>query len=142
MAFRPFGEFEGRGANKRLSAHTIATFLHLQNVNAVDDLTCDAAMNAVVLRDLLRGRAIAWWVNSPPTERAGEPAWLHANGRDFHLTTEGLAKVRSRANGQERTVAGSRSAYNVSLSDIHEALQLIQLGPESTLGASMELSQV
>lgn len=139
MPYRPLGEFLGAGANKRLSAHTIASFMFLQGVPNFDDLTIDAAMSARILRQLLRGPAVEWWVNSAQTKRPGQPAWLAFDGISMRLTSAGHTKVVQRAQGEERTSAGRRSPYNVLLQDIRLALDLITNGPRSALGAGTAL---
>lgn len=139
MPYRPLGEFLGAGANKRLSAHTIASFMFLQGVPNFDDLTIDAAMSARVLRELLRMRAVEYWTNVR-SDRPGEPAWLAADESAMRLTSAGLNKVIQRAHGEDRTAAGRRSPYNVSLQAIRLALDLITNGPQSTLGAGVPLA--
>lgn len=141
MPYRPQGEFIGAGANKRLSAHTIASFMFLQGAANFDDLTVDAAMSARVLRELLGMRAVEYWTNLR-NDRRGEPAWLAADGSAIRLTSAGLNKVVQRAHGEDRTAAGRRSPYNVSLQHIRLALDLITNGPRSTLGAGVPLALV
>ena len=134
MPFRPHGEFIGTGANKQLSAHTIATFMYLQGAKNFDDLKTEVPMNAITLKRLLRGRAVEWWTNAR-NERPGEPAWLALDGTTIRLTPDGLSKVIQRAHGEDRTASDRRSPYNVSLNDIRLALDLIYNGSRSTLGA-------
>ncbi len=138
MAYRPQGEFVGAGANKRLSAHTIASFMFLQGAANFDDLTADAAMSARILRQLLGTRAIEYWTNMR-SDRRGEPAWLANHGSVMRLTSAGLNKVNQRAHGEDRTAVGRRSPYNVSLQGIRLAFDLISNGPQSTLGADIPL---
>jgi hypothetical protein len=139
MPYRPQGEFLGAGANKRLSAHTIASFMFLQGVSNFDDLTIDGAMNTRVLCELLGMRAIEYWTNVR-SDRPGEPAWLVADESATRLTSAGLNKVSQRAHGEDRTAAGRRSPYNVSLQAIRLAVDLIANGPRSTLGADAPLA--
>lgn len=141
MPYRPQGEFLGAGANKRLSAHTIASFMFLQGVSNFDDLTIDSAMNARVLRELLGIRAVEYWTNIR-SDRRGEPAWLVADESAMRLTSAGLNKVIQRARGEDRTAVGKRSPYNVSLQAIRLALDLIANGPRSTLGADTPLALI
>lgn len=138
MPYRPQGEFLGVGANKRLSAHTIASFMFVQGVSNFDDLTIDAAMNTRVLRQLLGMRAIEYWTNVR-SDRRGEPAWLVADESAMRLTSAGLNKVVQRAHGEDRTAAGKRSPYNVSLQAIRLAFDLVANGPRSALGAGAPL---
>lgn len=86
MPYRPQGEFVGSGANKLLSAHTIASFMYLQGVSEYQHLRADAGMCARVLRGLLRKTAIEWWVNSTPPRRPGEPSWLAFDRSSMNLT--------------------------------------------------------
>lgn len=139
MAYRPEGDFVGVGANKRLSAHTLAAFMFLQRVENIEDLRVEYAMNAPVLRRLLRKRAVEWWINSNQTERQGEPSWLVSDGILIWLTPAGLSKVIQRSHGDERISSGRLSSFNVSTPDIQLALDLITNGQLSLLGSSMAL---
>jgi hypothetical protein len=138
MPYRPQSEFLGAGAKKRLSAHTIASFMFLQGAPNVDDLTIDTAMSTRVLRELLGMRAVEYWSNVR-SDRRGEPAWLATAESAMRLTSAGLNKVIQRAHGEDRTATGGRSPYNVSLQGIRLALDLIENGPRSTLGAGVPL---
>lgn len=139
MPYRPQGNFEGVGANKKLSAHTIASFMFLQGVSNFDDLTIDRAMNKRVLHELLGTRAVEYWTNVR-SDRPGEPAWLVAEDSAMRLTPAGLNKVSLRTHGEDRIATGRRSPYNVSLHLIRLAFDLIANGPRSTLGADAPLT--
>ena len=138
MPYRPQGEFTGVGASKRLSAHSIASFMFLQGAASFDDLTIEAPMNASILRQLLRRSAVDYWTNLQ-SGRPGEPAWLAVDGSSMRLTPAGRTKVIQRVHGEERTSNGRRSPYNVLLPDIRLALDLITNGPRSPLGAGILL---
>lgn len=142
MPYRPQSEFTGVGAKKRLSAHTIATLIYLQNVQDVDGLRVTIQMSTHVLSRLLRKRALAWWTNVDQIERPGEPAWLVLASASTTLTSAGLLKITQRTRGEERASDGRLSPYNVSSSDIRLALDLIARGPQSTLGADVPLEYI
>ena len=142
MPYRPLGDFSGRGSKKRLSAHTIASFMHLQRLAAVDQLSCDVPMNTDILSRLIRRSAINWWLNIDQRERSGEPAWLVNEGMSTSLTEPGLAKIIRRTQGEERTADGRISSYNVTTAEIQEALQLIEYGPNSQIGSNIELESI
>jgi hypothetical protein len=125
-----------------LSAHTIASFMHLQHKRNFDDLMTAQAMPTTRLHELLRSRAFDWWHNDNGTERLGEPPWLVTDSDGTRLTEAGLEKVHRRAHGEERTSNGRRSGYNVSLNDIRLALDLIENGPSSTLGKKIALAPI
>lgn len=137
MPFRPTTEFTGTGAKKQLSAHTIASFMHLQRKMNFDELTTDTPMPTAHLRELLRQRAFDWWHNENAKERPGEPPWLVTDSAGTLLTEAGLEKIIRRIHGEEFTSNGRRSGYNVSPNDIRLALDLIENGPHSMLGQRM-----
>jgi hypothetical protein len=142
MPYRPQGEFVGRGSKKRLSAHTLASFLYLQGATSVDLLGCEVAMDSQILERLIRNPAMEWWLNINGRERPGEPPWLRSSGSNTRLTEEGLSKIIRRVRGEEITADGRRSPYNVLISDVNAALQLIQNGPNSALGSGTELEWI
>lgn len=142
MPFRPQAEFAGRGAKCRLSSHTIASFMALQNVASPEALGEHTQMNLRLLQGLLRRRAMQWWMNDGGTERPGEPAWLTIAGDAGYLTRSGLLKIRHRLRREERTSDGRRSPYNVSSADVQRALELVLHGPSSSLGADTELEEI
>ena len=140
MPYRPLREFTGVGANKRLSAHSIASFMFLQGAANCDDLSVEAKMNAGVLCQLLRRSAIGYWTNLQ-SGRPGEPAWLISDGSSMRLTPAGLDKVIQRVHGEERTSIGRRSPFNVSPHDVRVALDLVTNGPRSPLGSDIDLER-
>jgi hypothetical protein len=129
--YRIRDEFSGHGANKRLSAHTIASFLALQNVDDVDLLSVEIAMPKDQLLRLVRSSAFYWWLGGGEATEHGEP-WLRVDGSSVYLTPLGLAKVHARVSGTERTSNGRKSSYNVDPEEVSTARDLILYGPRVT----------
>lgn len=107
LFYRPKAELTG----KRLSAHTIASFMAAQGADRPDAITSNVAMRADLLRFLLRERAITYWRSN---------GWLKADpfGTELRLTNDGIRKVEDR-------LAGEPKAQAVTTHQVLDALRVI-----------------
>lgn len=107
LIYRPKAELTG----KRLSAHTIASFMAAQGSNRPEAVASDVSMREDLLRFLLRERTITYWKAN---------GWLKADpfGTELRLTTDGRRKVEGR-------LAGEPKAQAVTAPQVLEALQVI-----------------
>lgn len=110
MIYRP----EAALTDKRLSAHTLASFMELQNLNDPADIAADVEMPAKLLRPLLRKSAIAYWTRS-------DHGWLKIDAFKTHfvLTLDGLRVVKDR-------LANRAGKESVSAKEVIEALAIIK----------------
>jgi predicted HNH restriction endonuclease len=110
IIYRPREELKG----KRLSAHTIASFMVAQNTDSTASIAEGRPMRGDLLRFLLRDRTISYWTKPSNQWLARGP--LQA---ELHLTPEGLRKVQDRLEGRAR-------GQSVAATQVREALLVIR----------------
>ncbi|NMG31087.1 hypothetical protein [Aromatoleum evansii] len=108
---------------KKLSANTLASFLVVQHVASVSDLTTDRSMNGAALRFLNRDRAIGYWRDMD---------WIEWNGSGYTLTRAGLDEALNREAGIAVNEQGKKKAGNVTPEQVRQARMFILHGGAAT----------